>query len=111
MAAMMEKPESMALMAGFVILLGAGIALVAITNFPNAGFTTVTGAAVTQRCFDSDAGQNIFEYSYVVYGGNTYLDSCLDYANLREAWCNGNALDYNVIECAYGCDEGACKQE
>ncbi len=68
-------------------------------------------------CDDSDGG--IKEYSkgtvtitdYWTDGTTTqqnYTDYCIDSRTLREYYCTSNGMSSETIQCAYGCEDGAC---
>lgn len=86
--------------------------------------------AVSPNCTDSDAGKDIFTLGYVngtcidcaqgtTSGSNT--DSCIDLASgqlvletnsgsVAEFYCTQNGWKREVIPCANGCSNGACRQ-
>ncbi|MBU0472214.1 MAG: hypothetical protein KKF65_06300 [Nanoarchaeota archaeon] len=69
----------------------------------------------TPNCKETDEGKDFYNKGYLSANCNnlgecgTYDDFCFtDNTTLREFYCDGEIKRETVIECPYGCDDGAC---
>ncbi len=61
-------------------------------------------------CKDSD-GLNYYNKGYVFFNGRYYYDECINSNTLKEYFCSNNVKDEKIVNCPYGCSNGACKEK
>jgi len=73
------------------------------------------GECVLLGCYDTDAGRNIFSKGFTQIEGKEDLEEkCLNENQLQEYYCaleprkEGKRETIEIVECEYGCSNGAC---
>lgn len=66
-------------------------------------------------CYKDGGGDKFFKSTIVVRSDSTVLqqeeDVCLNSSNLKEFYCQDDAIHYTTYECKNGCEEGKCNRE
>ncbi|HGJ65587.1 TPA: hypothetical protein ENS27_09380 [bacterium] len=64
---------------------------------------------LVEGCKDSDLGIFSCEKGKVENQEKNYEDYCMDSLRLKEFYCGGEGVDYQIIDCPYGCSNSICK--